>query len=290
MQVGTILTVNPGTSDYSDATTVSATLIDTYTSAGAANEPVTLTLNGTESCTGTTNASGVVSCSITPGEPAGTYALTASFAGDATPWPHLEASTGSNSFVVTHEETALSYTGVTSATNGSPATLSGVLTTDSGTVAVVGRTVTFTLGSGTSAQKCSGTTNASGAVSCVIAKVNQTTSPVAVAASFAGDTYYAPSNASGSVTISTPTTLSVSAGNGHLRAAHHPDGHADQLRDRRSDQWADGHPDAQQHTVVHRDDQRERARVVQRDPERACCDVHRLRVVLRRHQRDAASA
>ncbi len=212
VQVGTTLTVNPATSDYSDATTVSATLIDTYTSAGAANEPVTLTLNGTEQCHGTTNASGVVSCSITPGEPAGTYSLTASFSGDNSQLPHLEASTGQNNFVVTHEETALTYTGATSATNGSPVTLSGVLTTDSGTVPVVGRTVKFTLGSGTAAQTCSGTTNASGAASCVIAKVNQTTSPVPVTDSFAGDAYYAAANATGSVTISTPTTLTVSAG------------------------------------------------------------------------------
>ncbi len=156
VQVPTVLTVSPATSDYSDATTVSATLIDTYTNAGAANEPVTLTLNGTESCSGVTNASGVVSCSLTPGEPAGSYNLSASFAGDTTPWPHLEASTGSNTFVVTHEETAISYTGATSATNGSSATLSGVLTTDSGTNPVVGRSVVFILGSGSSSQSCSG--------------------------------------------------------------------------------------------------------------------------------------
>ncbi len=156
----------------------------------------------------------MVSCSITPGEPAGTYSLTATFAGDTTPWPHLDASTGSNNFVVTHEETALSYTGATSATNGSPATLSGVLTTDSGTVPIVGRTVAFTLGSGTSAQKCSATTNSSGAASCVITKVYQTMSPAPVTATFAGDAYYAPANASGNVAISTPTSLSVSATTG----------------------------------------------------------------------------
>ncbi len=32
--VGTTLTVNPGTSDYADATMVSATLIDNYTRSG----------------------------------------------------------------------------------------------------------------------------------------------------------------------------------------------------------------------------------------------------------------
>ena len=216
VQVGTVLTVAPATGDYSDATTVSATLIDTYTSAGAANEPVTIMLNGTQSCNGTTNASGVATCSITPNEPAGTYSLSASFAGDTTPLPHLEASTGSGTFVVTHEEAALTYTGTTSAVNGSSATLSGVLTTDdpaAGTP-IAGRTVTFTLGSGTSAQTCNGTTGSTGAASCVIAKVNQTTSPVAATASFAGDAWYVRASATGSVVISTPTTLTVSATTG----------------------------------------------------------------------------
>ena len=215
-QVGTILNVPTATGDYNDATTVSATLIDTYTNAGAPNEPVTIMLNGTQSCSGTTDASGVASCSITPDEQAGTYSLTAAFAGDMTPWPHLEASTGTGSFVVTHEEASLSYTGATSATNGSSATLSGVLTTDdpaTGTP-IAGRTVTFTLGSGTSAQSCSAVTSSAGAASCVIAKVNQPTSPAAVTAKFAGDNYYVPATATGSVAISTPTTLSVSSSSG----------------------------------------------------------------------------
>ena len=130
-QVGTTLNVPTATGDYHDATTVSATLIDTYTNAGAPNEPVTITLNGTQSCSGTTNASGVASCSITPNEQAGTYSLTAAFAGDTTPWPHLEASTGTGTFVVTHEEASLTYTGATSANGSGPsATLSGVLSTD----------------------------------------------------------------------------------------------------------------------------------------------------------------
>ena len=62
-------------------------------------------------------------------------------------------------------------------TNGQSATLSGVLTTNepsSGTD-VSGRTVTFTLGSGSSSQSCTAMTNASGAASCTIANVNQST-------------------------------------------------------------------------------------------------------------------
>ena len=64
-----------GTSDFADAGTVSAVLTNSITGAGIPGEPVTLTLNGTQSCNGTTNASGAASCSITPNEPAATYTL-----------------------------------------------------------------------------------------------------------------------------------------------------------------------------------------------------------------------
>ena len=64
VKIPTVVTVNPGTGDY-DAATVSATLRD-----NAANplsgKQLTFTLNGSETCTGTTNGSGVASCSITP--------------------------------------------------------------------------------------------------------------------------------------------------------------------------------------------------------------------------------
>ena len=48
----------------------------------------------------------------------------------------------------------------------------------------------------------------------MIAKVNQPTSPATVSAKFAGDNYYVPATATGSVAISTPTTLSVSSSSG----------------------------------------------------------------------------
>ena len=63
-----------------------------------------------QTCTATTDATGTATCSITPGEAAGSYPLTAMFAGDAS----FVASTGSATFVVTLEETALAYTGDTS--------------------------------------------------------------------------------------------------------------------------------------------------------------------------------
>ena len=86
--------------------------------------------NSTQTCTATTNASGVASCPVTPTEPAGTYSLTASFPGDSSSMPQLLPNSASSTFTVTPAPTTLTYTGTTSVTNGQPATLSGVLTTN----------------------------------------------------------------------------------------------------------------------------------------------------------------
>ena len=54
---------------------VSGVLTDSVTNAPISGEPVTLKLNGTETCTATTDSTGTASCTITPGETAGTYSL-----------------------------------------------------------------------------------------------------------------------------------------------------------------------------------------------------------------------
>jgi hypothetical protein len=197
------LTINPAsaTSDFNDPATVSGTLTD---SAGPiAGAAVTFTLNGTETCTGTTAANGSVSCSLTPGEAAGAYPLTASYAGSATDQP----AGASTAFVVTREETTLVYTGSAHAANGQPYTLSGTLKED-GATPIAGRTVTFTLGSGATAQSCTGTTDAAGNASCTLPSVNQpNAATVPATAVFAGDPYYLPASASlsGGVAFTTMT-------------------------------------------------------------------------------------
>ncbi len=211
---GTQLTVNPTSGTYSGSTTVSATLVDTYTNLPVPNEPVTLTANGTQTCTATTSASGVASCTVTPNEPAGSYSLTASFPGDWSQMPQLLPTSASSTLTVTPASTSLSYTGTTSLTNGQPATFSGVLTTNepsSGTD-VGGRTITFTIGSGSSLQSCTATTTASGAASCTIASVNQTSGSVGISDTFSGDTYYQSATSSATATVHTPTTMTVKAG------------------------------------------------------------------------------
>ena len=210
---GTKLTVTPGTGTYNGATTVSATLVNTYTNAPVAGEPVTLTLNGTQTCPATTNSSGVASCSITPNEPAGTYSLTASFIGDTTTTPVLLSASGSGTFTEGTAPTTLTYTGSTTTVSGQSPTLSATLTTSSGTP-LAGQPVTFTVGSGSSAQRCSATTNASGQASCHVCSYNQSASPLPVTVTYGGTTYYSGSGASQSVTVVTPTTLSVFAATG----------------------------------------------------------------------------
>jgi len=190
------LTITGGatSSDFNDPATVAAVLTDS--SGPLSGQTVTFTLNGSETCSGVTNAAGSASCSLTPHEAAGSYPLTATFAGSAGDL----GSSATATFTVTHEETTLTYTGPTKAANGVPLILSGVLRED-GTTPIAGRTVTFTLGSGASAQSCSGTTNASGSASCTIASVNQpaASTSVPVTAVFAGDAFYQPSSASATV-------------------------------------------------------------------------------------------
>ena len=150
----TVLTVNPATVTYGGSTTVSGTLTDSNLNQPIANEPVTFTVNGTETCTGTTDSSGVASCPVTPGESTGNYTVTGTFTGDTTQPVPLTTSTNSAAFVVTPAVTTLTYTGANSTTNGQPVVVSGVLTT--GSTPLANQPVTLTLGSGSSAQTCPG--------------------------------------------------------------------------------------------------------------------------------------
>ena len=176
-------------------------------------QTVNLTVSSSQSCSGVTNASGVATCTITPSEPAGTYSYTGSFGGSTTQTPQLLPTSGSNTLVVTQAPTTLTYTGPTSLTNGQPVTLTGLLTTNEPTPGtdLSGQTVTLNIGSGGSSQSCTGTTNASGVVSCTISSVSQSTGSAAISGSYAGNSYYQSAQAASSASVHTPTTLSVSA-------------------------------------------------------------------------------
>jgi hypothetical protein len=178
------------TADYHDPVQLRAVLTVLATGAAIPNATVDFTV-GSQNCNGTTSASGVASCSVVLTQAAGNFTLTASFSGifgaDA-------ATSNSLPFVITKEETTLSYTGDTVIANGGTAHLSGVLLEDNVTP-IAGRAVTFTLGAG-GVQTCTGTTDASGKAACTINPAKQSLGPVLVSDSFAGDAFYRPASAS----------------------------------------------------------------------------------------------
>jgi hypothetical protein len=137
-----------------------------------------------ESCTANTDTGGNASCTVTPSEPAATYAVSASFAGDT----DYQASSTSVPFVVTKEETTTVYTGPTAVLQGHPVTLAGQLLED-GVKPIAGRTLTLTLGT----ESCvTAATNLSGSASCSV-PATVALGPQPLSAAFAGDAYYLPS-------------------------------------------------------------------------------------------------
>ena len=175
------------TGDYHDAATVSAKLTDNTTGGTpVANKLITFTLNSSQTCTATTNAAGIATCTITPNQAAGPYPLTASFAADT----KYASSYTSVTFTVTKEQNTTVYTGASGPIlNGSTITLSGTLKED-GVTPIPGRTLTFKLGT---TQSCTGVTNGSGFASCNLV-VSQPLGPGTVQAIFAGDAFYLPSS------------------------------------------------------------------------------------------------
>lgn len=187
----TMLTYTGATSDdYHDAATLSARLILGGTSTPVTGQTITFSV-GTQSCTGVTDSTGTAACDVTLNQIPGAYIVKGSFAGAGT----FQASSASLPFSITREETTLNYTGDTVIANGTTAHLSAVLLED-GVAGIAGRTVMFTLGTGSTAQRCTQVTDAAGVAACTISPVSQPFGAGAVTADFAGDVYYLPSSAS----------------------------------------------------------------------------------------------
>ena len=171
--------------DFHDPAVLAATLTRTRDAAPLAGRSVHFTM-ASQSCDGTTNAGGRASCTITPQEPAGAYPVAASFAGD----PGAQPSSDSTTFTVTREQTSVTYTGGTVILNGGTLHASALLKEDDGAPAIAGRSVTFTLGSGATAQSCTGLTDSAGRAACDIAAVSQPLGAGTVKTVFAQDAYY----------------------------------------------------------------------------------------------------
>jgi len=189
--------VSATSSDFDDAASVQARLTKTSDNTPVSGKMITFILGSGPMCSGTTDATGTATCTLTPTQSAGSYTLTASFGGDSS----FSPSSATMPFNVTKEETVTKFTlsSPTMAANGASTTFSATLKED-GTAPISGRTLTITLGTGAAAQSCSGTTDGTGTASCAIT-VNQPAGPNPVKAAFAGDAFYQPSSDMETVTV-----------------------------------------------------------------------------------------
>ncbi|HET7338652.1 MAG TPA: PKD domain-containing protein [Candidatus Dormibacteraeota bacterium] len=195
----TILTISGATTaDYHDEALMSATLTSALTGLPVPGASVNLQLTGpggSQGCAATTDTNGIASCNLMIGLPPGAYTLSARF--DQT--DQYAAATTSTAFTVTTEETRLVYIGPQAAAAGGSTMFTAWLAED-GLTPIAGRTVTFTLGAGSSAQTCTATSDASGMASCSIV-VAQGLGPTQLGIGFAGDNFYSSATLNTSVIV-----------------------------------------------------------------------------------------
>ena len=201
----TTTTAGDVTTSTGAPTTLTGHLVDTNGNPLPAGTSVTLTVQGGggESCTGVTDATGNVSCVITPSEGTGTYTITAAFAGTAI---YLASSGNGTLTVVGAIPTTLTYTGATTVVQGHAVHVSFVLRNANTNAVLANMPVTVTFDGGT----YNVTSDAGGNV--VISPdptVNDAPgSNLPATASFAGKGAYLASSGAGSVLVTgIPTTL-----------------------------------------------------------------------------------
>lgn len=205
----TTVTVSPETVKYSQTTPLSATVavsspyqaVSTASIAGTVDFTLGATDLGSVPVSSAVGANSVTaslaaSPAILQTPSSAAYTITATFTPSS--GSYYDGSSGTGALTVTHDDNVLTYTGPVVIANGQPATVSATLTSNGGAAPVSGRTLTFTLGSGGSAQQCTATTTSSGVGTCTVTKVSQPVGPGSVSVSFAGDADYLPSSASAS--------------------------------------------------------------------------------------------
>ena len=136
-----------------------ASLTDEFGQA-VAGRSVSFSVNGVSAGSSTTGAGGTASLGYTPNLAADSYATGVSFAGDSL----YNAASGSGSIAIVQKATAVTYTGAVSGLPKHTVTLTALLRDATGK-ALVGKSITFKLGS----QTVSATTDASGVASASLA-------------------------------------------------------------------------------------------------------------------------
>ena len=190
----------PGAADYYDAFTASATLTDAASSVPIAGKTITLTLGATDSCSGVTDASGSVACSITPTQPAGVYSLVASFGSDSL----YLASSDTSPFTIKREETVTTLTAkpANSSKFGQPVTFTAVSAADppGGAPAPTGSTAFVVDGTPV------GSTGVPGSAS--IATASLRAGSHTIAATYSGDQNFLPSSGGLPYTVTCDVNIS----------------------------------------------------------------------------------
>lgn len=193
-----------GDTTFTDGTsgTMSGTLTDAVSGNPVAGDTITFALapaGANQTCTGTTNGSGVASCTIAVVTAApGARTVRMSFAGDATYAPNqLDTSVTVNQ----GNQDTLTYTGDTTFTDSTAGHLSATLTDSSNGNPIVGQTLTIALAPSSTNQDCTGVTNSSGSFSCTIALVSAPPGTRTVRVSFAGGGGYPANQLDTSVTV-----------------------------------------------------------------------------------------
>jgi len=196
----TALTYTGSTSvTYGVAPTLSASLVDTISSAGLAGKTVKFLIGG-QTLTAVTDSSGVASVPGPADLAAGPNPVTVSFTNDG----NYSTSSTSGSVQVNQRTTTLSYAGSTSVTYGVAPTLSAKLVDTASGAGLSGRALTFTINS----QTLTAVTDASGVAS-VPGPTNlaAASTPYSVSVSFSSyDPNYTSSSASASLKVNPRAT------------------------------------------------------------------------------------
>ena len=177
--------LGPSAGDFNDPVSLVADLTVSGSGAPVPQQPVLLSV-GTQSCVGTTDASGHASCSLTIRTDPGAYTLSASFAGDTA----YASATASVPFTIEKEESQVAYSGALTSDYHDEFTASASLFDPDGGEPIAGKTINFTLGVG---DTCSATTDAFGTASCPITPT-QVPGLYKIEASFGPDVDYLSSN------------------------------------------------------------------------------------------------
>jgi hypothetical protein len=215
----------PTSADYNDQTNVSARLTDPADNTPIVGQTVSFDLGFGDSCIGTTNASGIATCPITPAQVPGPTLLSVGFDGGG---GNYNAAGLVQPFTLNKDDTAVFFKPLTTGHYHDATSVTAQLEDADDGSAIAGETIKFTLADG---DTCSGTTDATGTATCPLTPTQSGTQNLT--ASFAGDIYHLASSRTHlfsatpeetTLTYTGPTLILASASGATLTATMVEDG------------------------------------------------------------------